>query len=157
MCQKLHWTPFGYVVGCQPNNVGQVAVPGSPSWYSLPGTCPNKFYYEKTAECNSAEPGGACLTADVTGERNCTYFLERAGEIRLDELTGLTNYNKVCQESGVREFDMDQDMGVGTKFWNGKTDASGGSRRMQAVKDLFAQKFPDMPADLDDPTCDVVG
>jgi len=157
MCAKRHWDPFGYVVGCQPNNVGQVAVPGSPVWYSLPGTCPNKFYYEKTEACNIAEPGGACPTSEVTGARNCTYHMERAGEIRLDDLSGLTDYNQVCQETGVREYDVDSGVGIGTKFWNGKTDAAAGARRMEIVKALFAQTYPSMPADLEDPVCDVSG
>mmetsp|Transcript_16802 Transcript_16802/g.47994 ORF Transcript_16802/g.47994 Transcript_16802/m.47994 type:complete len:576 (+) Transcript_16802:80-1807(+) len=157
MCPKLHWDPFGYVVGCQPNNVGQVAVPGSPTWYSLPGTCPNKFYYEKTEACNSAEPGGACPTSDVTGGRNCTYFFERAGEIRLDDLSGLQDYNKVCQEAGILEYDETKDVGVGTKFWDGKTDAEAGARRMQIVKELFAKNFPSAPTELADPPCDVQG
>eukprot|EP00416_Gambierdiscus_australes_P009643 CAMPEP_0171145938 /NCGR_PEP_ID=MMETSP0766_2-20121228/147315_1 /TAXON_ID=439317 /ORGANISM="Gambierdiscus australes, Strain CAWD 149" /LENGTH=503 /DNA_ID=CAMNT_0011609843 /DNA_START=51 /DNA_END=1562 /DNA_ORIENTATION=- len=157
MCTELHWDPYGYVVGCQPNNVGQVAVPGSPVWYSLPGTCPSKFYYEKTASCNVAEPGGRCPTSNVTGARNCTYHLEHAGEIRLDELSGLTDYNKVCAQTGVREYDIFLDMGVGTKFWNGKTTARAGRARVEAIEKIFAQKFPDMPATLDDPVCDIIG
>jgi len=93
-CPQLHWNPYGYVVGCSPNDNTRVSLPGAPVWYSLPGTCPSKYYFQKTAECNAAEPGGLCA-GEVTGSRNCTYKIEKAGEIRLDELSGIENYNDV--------------------------------------------------------------
>mmetsp|Transcript_63254 Transcript_63254/g.196247 ORF Transcript_63254/g.196247 Transcript_63254/m.196247 type:complete len:446 (-) Transcript_63254:216-1553(-) len=153
-CTELHWDPYGYVVGCQPNNVVTVAVPGAPVWYSLPGTCPSKFYYEKTAACNAEQPGGACPTSDVTGTRNCTYFLERAGEIRLDELSGIQNYNEVCEQTGQREYDVFTDRGHGSDFWDGKQDAKAGEQRMKRINDLFLEKFPQQEYSLDDPLCE---
>merc|ERR1711879_1000752 len=59
-CPELHWKPLGYVVGCVNNSAQQVALPGTGVWYSLPGTCPSKYFFEKTPSCIAAEPGGGC-------------------------------------------------------------------------------------------------
>lgn len=151
-CAQLHWDPLGYVVGCQPNDKGRVAVPGQPAWYSLPGTCPSKFYYQKSAQCVAAEPGGRC--ADVTGSKTCTYSIEEAGEIRLDDISGIQNYNEVCQTQGLLEYDEQTDKGNGTSFWNGKANADKGAARFKHIETMFASRFPQWPAHLDDPPCD---
>jgi len=155
-CDVLHWNPLGYVVGCSPNDNTRVALPGNPAWYSLPGTCPSKFYFQKTPECNAAEPGGRCTGDEVTGSKDCTYTIEQAGEIRLDDLSGIKNYNDVCATTGQREYDEATDTGVGTDFWSGKADAAKGAARVKHIEDLFAQKFPQWPAHLDDVPCDSV-
>jgi len=155
-CATLHWDPFGYVIGCSPNDNTRVALPGNPAWYSLPGTCPSKFYFQKTPECNAAEPGGRCTGDEVTGSKDCTYTIEQAGEIRLDDLSGIKNYNDVCATTGQREYDEATDTGVGTDFWSGKADAAKGAARVKHIEDLFAQKFPQWPAHLDDVPCDSV-
>lgn len=155
MCPKLHWDRFGYVVGCQPNNKEQVAVPGEPTWFSLPGTCPSQFFDEKSQSCIEAEPGGECNNGEVTGTRTCTYHMEKAGEIRLDELSGIANYNEICEATGLKEYDIFQDKGNGTSFWDGKLDAAKGKARLQHVYDLFGRKYPELPAYLQDPKCDV--
>ncbi|CAE8595311.1 unnamed protein product, partial [Polarella glacialis] len=157
MCSELHWDPLGFVVGCQPNFKGQVAVPGEPTWYSLPGKCPSKFYFEKTESCNENEPGGMCPTSDVTGTRDCTYYIEPAGFISLDELSGIKDYNQVCATTGQREFDETTDQGIGTRFWNGKSDATKGAARVRWIRELFARKYPSLPASLSEPTCDIDG
>merc|ERR1712190_481935 len=83
---------FGFVVGCQhiPFDKGIFAAycdqPHTgcryPHWYSLPGPCPSTTFDNKHAEWCKWEPGGAC--SNVTGERNCTYQIEDAGEVRFD-------------------------------------------------------------------------
>lgn len=152
-CEQMHWDLYGYVVGCQPNAKTAVAMPGQPVWYSLPGTCPSKFYYEKSEECIKDEPGGLCPTADVTGTRDCTYFIEDAGEISLDELSGIENYNDNCALSGDMEYSVDSDKGTGTSFWNDKLDEAAGAKRIQAIQSLFGQKYPSMPMTFDEPPC----
>lgn len=153
-CSQLHWDPLGYVVGCTKNDPGRVALPGEAAWYSLPGTCPSKFYFQKTAACNQNEPGGQCKGNKVTGEKDCTYTIEEAGEIPLDDLSGIKNYNEVCESTGVREYDELSDKGTGTSFWNGKADAKKGKERVKFITDLFAKRFPQFPASLEDPVCD---
>eukprot|EP00420_Gonyaulax_spinifera_P029339 CAMPEP_0197874898 /NCGR_PEP_ID=MMETSP1439-20131203/4280_1 /TAXON_ID=66791 /ORGANISM="Gonyaulax spinifera, Strain CCMP409" /LENGTH=511 /DNA_ID=CAMNT_0043494063 /DNA_START=48 /DNA_END=1583 /DNA_ORIENTATION=- len=152
-CAERHWDRFGYVVGCQPNSVTQVALPGTPTWYSLPGTCPSRFYFEKDASCKASEPGGACPTSEVTGTRNCTYYFEKAGEISLDELSGIQDYNTVCSTTGQLEYDIFTDRGVGTSFWDSKLDLEAGQRRLQAIVDLFEKKFPGSVDNVYYPTC----
>ncbi|CAE7491879.1 unnamed protein product [Symbiodinium sp. CCMP2456] len=153
-CSMLHWLPLGYVIGCTKNDVGRVALPGEAAWFSLPGTCPSKFYFQKSDECVKREPGGQCKGGQVTGERDCTYQIEEAGEIPLDELSGIKNYNDVCESTGVREYDETTDKGTGTSFWNGKADPKKGAERVKFISDLFAKRFPQFPAHLDDPPCD---
>merc|ERR1712012_1242320 len=55
--------------------------------YSLPGGCPDAAGPEKNRECRARMPGGHCK--HPSGSQNCTYSYERAGEVRLDELSGL--------------------------------------------------------------------
>ncbi|CAK9004757.1 Hypothetical protein SCF082_LOCUS8319 [Durusdinium trenchii] len=64
-CSQLHWDPLGYVLGCTKNDPGRVALPGEAAWYSLPGTCPSKFYFQKSASCIQNEPGGQCKGKEV--------------------------------------------------------------------------------------------
>lgn len=153
-CSQLHWDPLGYVLGCTKNDPGRVALPGEAAWYSLPGTCPSKFYFQKTAACMQNEPGGQCKGSKVTGERDCTYTIQEAGEIPLDDLSGIKNYNDVCESTGVREYDELTDKGTGTSFWNGKADPKKGKERVKFITDLFAKRFPQFPALLEDPVCD---
>ncbi|CAE7261039.1 unnamed protein product [Symbiodinium pilosum] len=141
-CAQLHWDPLGYVVGCTKNDVGRVALPGEAAWFSLPGTCPSKFYFQKSATCVRHEPGGECKGSEVTGARDCTYKIEEAGEIQLDELSGIKNYNDVCESTGVREYDEATDKGTGTSFWNGKADPKKGAERVKFISELFAKRFP---------------
>merc|ERR1712217_961391 len=99
-------------------------------------------YFEKTATCIAAEPGGMCPNSSVTGTRNCTYYFEKAGEIMLDDISGIKDYNKICQEQQVLEYDVFTDKGRGTVFWNAKIDPEAGKERMQRISDLFEQQFP---------------
>lgn len=154
MCHQLHWERYGYVIGCQPNDKALVAVPGQPAWFSLPGTCPSRFFNEKDATCVESEPGGECGSADVTGSKSCTYHIEQAGEISLDDLSGIKNYNDVCQTTGLKEYDIFTDKGNGTSFWDGKLDDAKGKARWQKILDLFAKKYPAEPSFLQDPLCD---
>ncbi|CAJ1331101.1 unnamed protein product, partial [Effrenium voratum] len=178
-CSMLHWDPLGFVLGCTPlgakNDVGRVALPGEAAWFSLPGTCPSKFYFQKSSSCENAEPGGACKgNEDAIQARYLTfsieegtYKVEEAGEIPLDELSGIKNYNDVCETTGVREYDEATDKGTGTSFWNGalesesfgqakegKADPKKGAERVKYITELFAKRFPQFPAKLEDPPCD---
>lgn len=115
-------------------------------------------------------PGGRCDSAN--GAPDCTFSVEDAGEIMLDELAGIKDYDHFwngsfidCErevKSGDRlgpcfhnkEFDLEKDKGTGCSFWDGKADVDNATRRMKAVRDLFKKHFPDMPYDLDEPACD---
>ena len=81
------------------------------------------------------------------------YNLEEAGEIRLDELSGLPGYNDACQSSSQREYDELADEGKGTSFWNGKASEKLGAGRLGRIKESFAERYPGMPSALAEPPC----
>merc|ERR1712232_818930 len=136
------WTKYGFLVGCQivnddlfnyhpPCDSTDPSHCHSGKWYSLPGACPEKKTYEKYPACSRAWPGGRCPSAAVTGQRDCTYWVESAGEISLDELEGIGDYKhwyRSYNEHGVevangnREYSYDLDRGIGMSFWNGRHD-----------------------------------
>jgi len=162
----------------------------APIWYSLPGPCPakgipngeidpdstnvqvNKY---KTPECTQRMPGGLCKAGqEPTGAPDCTYSYEDAGEVLLDELVGIEDYDAfwktsftecarkrsegelpedtVCRHN--KEYDPDTDAGVGTDFWNGKHDKEKCAERMDKARALFKQKYPQFPEHLDEPPCE---
>mmetsp|Transcript_40617 Transcript_40617/g.108969 ORF Transcript_40617/g.108969 Transcript_40617/m.108969 type:complete len:165 (+) Transcript_40617:2-496(+) len=117
-------------------------------------------------------PGGRCDKA--TGAPDCTYSYEEAGEIFLDELAGIDDYDnfwnysytKCLQDEAQhktsenvscvqnKEYDPKTDEGIGTNFWNGKLDKEKCVARMEAVRQLFKMHNPEFPADLDEPACE---
>jgi hypothetical protein len=202
VCKDIY-NQYGFIVGCQiqdlsvaaylsPNQTNWNCEKGSdecypPVWWSLPGPCPamgmsnekiaaNKIGFDvsayKSEECTKKMPGGHCDKA--TGAPDCTYSYEEAGEIFLDELAGIDDYdnfwnysytkclqdkaqhvpgaNESCVQN--REYDVATDEGIGTIFWNGKLDKEKCAARMEAVRQLFKMHFPDFPADLDEPACE---
>lgn len=154
-CETL-WNNVGYVVGCQPLDVqspGLPFYPGPPEpvWYSLPGKCPSKAFAEKTDECMATEPGGECKDPD--GSEACTWRVDPAGEVGLDELTGGSSDQEWCLQGNL-EYNRDTDQGVGTSFWNNRRDPEAARARMARVMTLFQQKYPQYPATLGDPFCD---
>jgi len=159
----------------------------SPLWYSLPGPCPTMGLQQqdlkgnserldvnkgKSAECLGRMPGGRCRGGGPpTGAPDCTYSVEEAGEILLDELAGIKDYNEFwntsyyqCQEDKRlgktsepcirnREYDGEVDRGTGNSFWNGKLDKDRCHGRMEKARELFRKYYPDFP-DLETPLCD---
>eukprot|EP00443_Scrippsiella_acuminata_P048635 CAMPEP_0115210618 /NCGR_PEP_ID=MMETSP0270-20121206/22340_1 /TAXON_ID=71861 /ORGANISM="Scrippsiella trochoidea, Strain CCMP3099" /LENGTH=594 /DNA_ID=CAMNT_0002624279 /DNA_START=60 /DNA_END=1844 /DNA_ORIENTATION=+ len=145
-------------------------------WYSLPGGCPNSTLGDKSDACLASMPGGHCNV--VNGEKDCTYNAEYAGEIRLDDLSGILD-----EKNGIRTYDdwwknayiwcmgavargerkgpckhnveysVLTDEGVGTDFWNGKHDMEQGLRRMNRVRQLFREKYPHLPDTFEEPAC----
>merc|ERR1712048_877605 len=83
------------------------------------------------------------------------YSIEKAGEITLDELSGIKNYREFF-DVGHREYVGNLDRGVGCTFWNGKRDLVRCKQRMDVVKALFKKKYPHLPGcdDLPEPPCD---
>jgi len=155
-CQLLDPTlsayasPFQTQRGCKPTET----CPGV--WFSLPGQCPTKDLLDKTQQCVEEEMGGAC--ASVTGEKICTYHYEHAGEVRMDELSGLDDSTRwwLPDKMGRKkaEYVKDLDGGVGTHFWDGKMNVSKGSERQRKVLDLFQKKYPQLPETYGQPPCD---
>lgn len=154
-CDSL-WRTYGYVVGCQPLDTTSVSVPNyngppAPVWYSLPGICPSSIYEDKNNDCAKKESGGQCVDPD--GSSDCTWSVQPAGEIRLDDLEPIVDYTTFCA-SGNEEYNMGRDSGVGSRFWNSKRDPAANRQRVSKVLSLFQLKYPTYPVSLGDPVCD---
>jgi len=154
------WDKYGFIVGCQllGADVSKYTfdVPCVPPnchagfWYSLPGACPSEMVESKSPECKADFQGGACER--VSGEKTCTFHVERAGEVSLDNLTRINNYTEFVHEGG-KEYDPLTDHGILTNFWDGKHDQRKCAERMERLRLLFREGYPDMPDRLYEPPC----
>lgn len=165
---------YGYNVGC--NVLGDGPYPKCPEWhegicpiayagavwYSVPGPCPSHHIGHKTSQCVHDQPGGYC-TGEPTGQGNCTFTYEAAGEVDLDELSGITprwkDHTAFCRQgcSEWVKYGWGQDRGkCGINFWDHWHSKSSNAKRVEQTDRMFKQKYPDMPMDreLPPPPCD---
>eukprot|EP00931_Biecheleriopsis_adriatica_P036319 TRINITY_DN20923_c0_g1_i1.p1 TRINITY_DN20923_c0_g1~~TRINITY_DN20923_c0_g1_i1.p1 ORF type:complete len:669 (-),score=102.20 TRINITY_DN20923_c0_g1_i1:64-2070(-) len=151
---------YGFFVGCNvlsdragwpfPNFPVQYA---DGIWYSLPGACPQKHYWDEDDLCLAAQPGGLCEGVP-TGMYNCTYSYERAGEIGLDELENIVSFDRFITD-GNREYDHNSDRGIGMTFWDGIHNTARNAWRVGIARDLFEKHYPNSSADgFEEPICD---
>jgi len=144
---------YGYAPGCQltPN-----ATYGgwSSAWYSLPGRCPMLQWNDPNkTNCMKHKPGGECKHPD--GDAHCTWKVEDAGSIILDELVGIADHDAFCK-AGNYEYDDATDKGRGCSFFDNRWDNTANEGRMLQMLQLFRKKHPNMTSNLDlpDPVCD---
>jgi len=142
---------FGYVVGCMPweRYMGGASYGNKTQGYSFPGACPLKALADKTEACRREEPGGYCSQPD--GTRECTWNLQPAGEVSLDELAGIEDYQSFCAKGGL-EYDKQWDRGIQCTFWDGAAKPAANAAREEKLRRLFSEKYPD--TNLPEPTCD---
>jgi len=200
-CEECY-NQYGFIVGCQPKDLqicggylspSQTVTncrPGAdecraPLWFALPGPCPTMGMTNlqidanmasqdvnlyKSQDCKLRNPGGRCT--EPTGAPDCTFSVQPAGEIYLDELANISDYNYFWNSSFTecgdlrtrglqtepcvrqKEYVEELDAGVGCSFWDGKNDRARGAMRMQKALELFRTKYPRLPADLPQPVCD---
>lgn len=120
-------------------------------WYSLPGPCNNKEFAEHDPSCAARFPGGSCI-GEPTGTGDCTYSYESVGEISIDELEGLKDYQWFIKVGG-KEWQRWRDQGSGMSFWDHQSSEDASQARINRALALFAQKYPDSPV-LPDVPCD---
>lgn len=147
---------YGYFVGCNKAEEfptqqwkGKIFYQNA-SWYSLPGPCSSKPFWEHEGECMLEDPGGAC--DKVNGMGNCTYSYEKAGEISIDELEGISSFEAFAAAGGW-EYNNQTDKGVHMDFWDDKYNASACDQRIAHASDLFRQKYAEQAELLEIP-CD---
>merc|ERR1711972_329404 len=100
--------------------------------------------------CMHQQKGGACNTSALIGD--CSYYVEQAGEIDINELTGIDDYKTFCLD-GSLEFDKVTDRGVGLRFWDGFGDDQMCKRRMHKLSYKFQHDYPDLVVSLGEPPC----
>merc|ERR1711920_140174 len=105
----------------------------------------------KTPQCEAAQRGGACPAGVTTptGKGDCTYTYEKVGEISIDDLEGITDFDAFTKNGGL-EYRYGWDHGVHMSFWDKKTDDAACQARVEKAEKMFKEKYPDMP-DLPDP------
>jgi hypothetical protein len=141
---------YGFFVGC--NNLNNYPFPmasqGYPNhypgarWYSLPGE-------------------SCCGEGDIvpTGEPECLYSYELAGEINISEMVGIEDYDTFVSQGG-KEYVYGKDAGEWCSFWDKKFDTDACEDRLQAARRTFAKNFRGLYSkdfkELDDqePPCD---
>mmetsp|Transcript_16522 Transcript_16522/g.36511 ORF Transcript_16522/g.36511 Transcript_16522/m.36511 type:complete len:338 (+) Transcript_16522:89-1102(+) len=146
-CRSIWWEN-GYVPGCE-HMSGRKYGPRM-TWYSLPGPCPQRTYNWKTPECTLFYPGGEC--ANPRGWSTCNWNAELMGEVSLDEIEGIEDYGKFCQER-KREFIKELDHGDGVNFWDDMENEERNLQRVAYVQNMFKTKYPDQPTELEAPLC----
>jgi hypothetical protein len=158
----------------------------APIWYSLPGECPTKGFEEgkisgeeadqsseiiaaKDDACRAVHPGGRCSDGEAaTGAPDCTFWMEDAGQIYLDELVGFETgeaYDEWWQSNtGTGSGDNVEyklydpqgqlyDKGVNETWWDQKFDEDACADRVAQAEALFAKNFPEF-GELEEPPCD---
>lgn len=161
-CQD-YFDKYGYFVGCNYVDHFPTAQWKGKSlyknaiWYSLPGPCSSKKFSDHTAACAEAEPGGHCPSGHTVGNGTCTYRLEPAGVVYINELENLRAFGAhsygAFLRNGGEEYNSSTDQGVGMSFWDGKLDPAKNEERVNKLKHLFLSKWPKLK-DLPDPPCD---
>eukprot|EP00929_Paragymnodinium_shiwhaense_P057150 TRINITY_DN285_c0_g2_i1.p1 TRINITY_DN285_c0_g2~~TRINITY_DN285_c0_g2_i1.p1 ORF type:complete len:494 (+),score=121.41 TRINITY_DN285_c0_g2_i1:90-1484(+) len=176
---KYNYAEYGFNVGCSTlGSTESSPYPKCPSkegksenfcpmkypdayWYSMPGQCPEQDIKHKSAYCQSKSPGGYCK-GTPTGQGNCTWTYEDAGEINIDELVGIkqkygTHYN-FCKKGCLEyvKYGSHKDQGKCVDFWDHRMDEAKNKERMDKVDALFKQRYPEMASEKDFtiPKCD---
>eukprot|EP00929_Paragymnodinium_shiwhaense_P094643 TRINITY_DN5534_c0_g4_i1.p1 TRINITY_DN5534_c0_g4~~TRINITY_DN5534_c0_g4_i1.p1 ORF type:complete len:718 (-),score=124.40 TRINITY_DN5534_c0_g4_i1:120-2183(-) len=164
LASKKAFEEFGFVVGC--GNVGKWPHQHWHSgwkypdaiWYGLPGSCPILPREKQYDQCKMELPGGRC--DDPTGAGNCTFSIEDAGEIEIDELVGImpkwSSRGEFCTQCGSEGSAWSRG-GCGLNFWGLNIwDEQSNHQQVKAALQLFSEKFPEMmPAeDMAPPKCD---
>mmetsp|Transcript_26409 Transcript_26409/g.47625 ORF Transcript_26409/g.47625 Transcript_26409/m.47625 type:complete len:408 (-) Transcript_26409:61-1284(-) len=122
-------------------------------WYSLPGKCSSRKFWNQSGNCEKEEPSGSCPPGVIpNGSWNCLYSYRKVGEISIDELEGIDSFAKFIKDGG-REYDRVIDKGTSLDFWNKIGDPETCQKRIDKFNLLFVQKYPDQPI-LEDPDCD---
>mmetsp|Transcript_31248 Transcript_31248/g.72276 ORF Transcript_31248/g.72276 Transcript_31248/m.72276 type:complete len:454 (+) Transcript_31248:40-1401(+) len=134
-CGKV-WSKFGYVTGCLPwaPFMGGFSYGNASHLYSFP---------------EEQYAGRKCATPD--GSKNCTWSMEPAGEIRLDDLENISDYREFCAKGG-KEYDKHSDAGKGCSFWNNQRSTLENAGRTARLQHLF-QELPGHDR-LPEPLCD---
>eukprot|EP00438_Fugacium_kawagutii_P018452 Skav204781 [mRNA] locus=scaffold763:164870:172611:+ [translate_table: standard] len=118
-------------------------------WWSLPGPCPSKNYTQWTDWCKEREPGGYC-NQTPTGQGNCTWTYEDAGEITIDSwLICISTCLSICLSRGP-------DRGKGWTWWDSKRDRPrhrAGSGASEWLRNGQRMRFC-VQSELPEPKCD---
>jgi len=150
----------GYYVGCQKQSDAEFGYGETAAWYSLPGACPSRPWLTKDAACSKEEPGGECPPhRPPDGSPACTWRLESAGELRLDELAGIDDYHHFCTQEKVEYSPGPGGVATGRSqggvcFWDDRGSRLANQERVATVRTMFKHKYPSLAEEMLGPLCD---
>jgi hypothetical protein len=150
-CNNVYRTygQYGFVAGCLQFDDSMGDTYGNATqWYSLPAASGDFKIDEKRRRLGA--PGGQC--SNPSGSAGCTWNVEAAGEVRLDDLANIKDYKSFCA-SGNIEYDERTDQGRGCDFWNHRASSDANAARVARLQQLFVEKNIDAPS-LPEPICD---
>jgi len=152
----ISFDKLGYYVGCQKQTDELYHYGETAAWFSLPGPCPLSEISLKTQQCMRKEPGGECPRGKVPDGVACTWTLEPAGEVRLDELSQIDDYFAFCNQDKTEYVEpggVQRDTGH-VCFWDDRNSNIVNAERVATVREFFKRKYPRMPARMLGPLCE---
>mmetsp|Transcript_34503 Transcript_34503/g.108336 ORF Transcript_34503/g.108336 Transcript_34503/m.108336 type:complete len:303 (-) Transcript_34503:235-1143(-) len=150
--QADFWTSRGgFYVGCQ--EAQQLGYQGA-AWYSLAGSCPGEAWERKGAACKRLQRGGECAhSRRPDGSPTCTWRLHPMGEVRLDELSrisdsGYRRYQDYCDAGHAEVGDLNNGQRRsqgGVCFWDKPGDPTANAERVATLEAEFRRRYPESP------------
>lgn len=89
------------------------------------------------------------------GNDDCTFILEDAGEVFLDELVGIGppgSYKEWCENGGIEHYVTDESRST-IPFWKGRKNVDANTQRTYKLLEAFEKKYPGTPY-LGEPACE---
>jgi hypothetical protein len=108
----------------------------------------------KDDSCISSQGGGASCGRLPDGVHGCNWKIDAIGYLTLDEIEGRVELGggPSQQERRLRRKRAPLPPG-GVCFWEGRTDPIACKERYRKLDQLFVQKYPETPPDMDGPRC----
>lgn len=120
-------------------------------YYSLPGRCHSKPFWDKSDSCRQQEPGGECPKGVVPDGIRCMWSAEVTGFVMVDDLSGISTHG-YADHAAFCKADGKEIRGSDICFWHGD-DRQHMEERVTTLESLFLAKYPSQGRDRPPPDC----
>lgn len=110
-----------------------------------------RFVLCKDDECSRKQHGGQCSRPN--GSPGCTWKIDPIGYLTLDEIEGRVPVGAELDSWKRKQGQRANPPPGGVCFWEDPRDPIKCRERVRMLDQLFVQKYPEQPADLDGPRC----
>lgn len=145
---------LGPYVGVQPEFDDRRCPTDEAYWFSLPGACMQNEWGSKNKTCIQQAPSGKCPPGVLPDGMTCTWSATLLGQVKLDDLVGITNIakNKTHHYTSAQEYCKDghfefqrsrttKEFVSGLDFWKDPTSRVANAERIQKLIQHY-QKQP---------------